>query len=166
MSVPGLGVLVLIAAQAEAIAPVQRAEPRRVFLEGRTRADGKKDCVDAVAYALRNAIAKTPRLALARSAVETDVTVKVAKCTTETTAASARELELSRSTGSRRGGGVRLNSGTEVTTEAKVTLGAAWDGETREFTSGPTLLPIQDAARLAAEDLLGWVESVPDEATP
>jgi len=163
MSVPGLGVLVLIAAQAAAIEPVQRATPRRIFL---AKADAKKDCVDAVAYALRTAIAKTPRLALARSAVETDVTVKVSKCTTETTAGSARELELSGSTGSRRGGGARLNSGTGITTEAKVALGADWDGEIREFTSGPVMLPIQDAARLATEHLLGWVESVPDQATP
>lgn len=77
-----------------------------------------------------------------------------------------RELELSGSAGSRRGGGARLHTATEFTAEARVTLAADWEGAMREFTSGPAMLPIQDAARRAAEDLLDWVESVPDGATP
>ena len=166
MSVFALGILVAITGQAGTTTPVHGMTPRTVFLLEGTRGDGNKSCAQAAADALRTAIGKAPRSALAKSAREADVIVKVVKCATDTTSASARELELSGSAGSRRGGGARLNSATEIITEARVTLAADWDGTTREFTSGPAMLPIRDAARLAMERLVGWVESVPDDATP
>jgi len=116
-------------------------------------------------HALRTAIAKAPSVALAKSELDADVVVKVAKCSTSTAATATGELELSGSRGGRRGAGAKLGSGTEVRTEARVALTADWSGETRDFTSGPEMLPVEDAARVATESLLGWVESAPDDST-
>ena len=118
----GLVLSMMVAAQATANTPVQRTASRSIFVEGRVKANVEKDCLNAVTEALKSAIPKTSNVTAAKSDLDADVVVKVTECATVWTARTSGVSELRVSTGGRRGGGARLAVGTEMSSEAKVTL--------------------------------------------
>jgi hypothetical protein len=133
----------------------------RVFLAATAKPKVKKDCLNALATALKTEIAHTPGITAAHSAAAADIVVVVTECVTTSSVATQGELEVTAVTGSRRGAGARRGVATEFppSRAALVTLAVQRDGKPHEFTSGPEMRPLDEATQAAVRALVAWTRS-------